>query len=437
MISAEQLKAEQAEEAEKGEGEEGEAEDKPVTIVEGDEYVQRQVPIAEPEYTTIEETEKTIELLAFAKAYHASYECSARNINFKPTIMFAQRVETFTIKNTSQVALNYYCKIVDAETGVVNEKPFSVSPRTSTIEPDCSDSITMTFAPNIKDCRSIRRLLSVKIANLDPELEPLIIEVSGIGERPICSFELPSVERESSAVDSKYKVIEFTSLGTKVRNTKQFMVRNPTGQGYEFEWERVDQKQASVEGKSDADNKFTVQTTRGVVLSGKKEAMILHYTPDTVGEHESFWNFKIPSENIVQPFRLVGTVIEPMVLFEAGKINFGPLLLGGKSGVQRINLVNNEIIPFQFSFSRKSMKGHEGNSLSVKPLQGTIPPQGSLPIEVKFNPTQEISYNYNLVCNVRRKAKPLILNVKGIGYTIHHKVLLEGQAAPITKEDPA
>ena len=41
LISAEQLKAEQAEEAEKGEGEEGEAEDKPVTIVEGDEYVQR------------------------------------------------------------------------------------------------------------------------------------------------------------------------------------------------------------------------------------------------------------------------------------------------------------------------------------------------------------------------------------------------------------
>ena len=39
-----------------------------------------------------------------------------------------------------------------------------------------------------------------------------------------------------------------------------------------------------------------------------------------------------------------------------------------------------------------------------------------------FKPRFELSYNYNLVCNVKRKMRPLVLNVKGVGYTIHHSV---------------
>ena len=33
------------------------------------------------------------------------------------------------------------------------------------------------------------------------------------------------------------KVLEIESLGVRVRNTKRFMVLNPTGIGYEFFWE--------------------------------------------------------------------------------------------------------------------------------------------------------------------------------------------------------
>jgi hydrocephalus-inducing protein len=33
-----------------------------------------------------------------------------------------------------------------------------------------------------------------------------------------------------------------------------------------------------------------------------------------------------------------------------------------------------------------------------------------------------LHYNYNLTCNVKRKARPLVLNVKGEGYKIHHSV---------------
>jgi hydrocephalus-inducing protein len=126
--------------------------------------------------------------------------------------------------------------------------------------------------------------------------------------------------------------------------------------------------------------------------------MVFEYTPDNVGEHESFWRFKIPSEDIVQPFMVVGFVVEPIVLFETGKINFGPLLLGGKSR-EKINLINQEHLPFTFNFNKNSVKENPdyGDSLQITPISGTIPPQSQMPIEVLFKPKYETDYNYNLI----------------------------------------
>jgi len=55
-------------------------------------------------------------------------------------------------------------------------------------------------------------------------------------------------------------------------------------------------------------------------------------------------------------------------------------------------------------------------------MSGVVPALSSLPIDITFTPKYELTYNYNLVCNVKRKARPLILNVKGEGYKIHHTV---------------
>lgn len=93
-------------------------------------------------------------------------------------------------------------------------------------------------------------------------------------------------------VDSKFKIIEFESLGTNIKNTKRFMAVNPTSQGYEFEWEEIPNENKQVKPL------FKCITNKGTILSGKKSEMIFEYTPDQVGEHESYWLFKIPSENI-------------------------------------------------------------------------------------------------------------------------------------------
>lgn len=95
-------------------------------------------------------------------------------------------------------------------------------------------------------------------------------------------------------IDSKYKIIEFDSLGTLIKNTRRFMAVNPTGQGYEFEWEEIQE-----EGNKRSKPLFKCLTTTGLILSGKKFEMAFEYVPDTVGEHEAKYIFRIPKMNVV------------------------------------------------------------------------------------------------------------------------------------------
>lgn len=230
-------------------------------------------------------------------------------------------------------------------------------------------------------------------------------------------------------IDPKYKIIEFDSLGTNIKNTRRFMAVNPTATGFEFEWSQVQEE----EGKREKPI-FKNLTQKGVILSGKKYEMCFEYTPDNVGEHESEWMFSIPSENITQHFLVVGRVNEPNVLFETGKIKFGPLLLEGKNR-EVVNIINQEHIPFSFSFAKESVKGSTdyGDSLRVSPISGVVPAQSQIPVEVLFQPKYELTYNYNLTCNVKRKARPLVLNVKGEGYKIHHAVYADVNREHVTQ----
>jgi len=73
------------------------------------------------------------------------------------------------------------------------------------------------------------------------------------------------------------------------------------------------------------------------------------------------------------------------VLFETGKIKFGPLLLGGKNR-EVVQLINQEHIPFSFSFAKESVRGSPdyGEALKVSPMSGVVPAGSQVPVEVMF-----------------------------------------------------
>lgn len=230
---------------------------------------------------------------------HASYECNLQQIDFKPTLMYASRSHKFTIKNTSMINLHYNFKIVNASTAILDAGAYQIIPKKGTIAPDCDENFIVKFSP-LEVENDFQRLLSANIQNLSPEQEPLCIEANGVADRPVIHFELPTSQyrdrkdKDLAPVEQNMKVIDFESLGTNIRNTKRFMTVNPTSQGYEFEWEEVED-----DGKRQKPA-FKCITPKGLILSGKKFEMVFEYTPDSVGEHESRWQFRIPSENIVQ-----------------------------------------------------------------------------------------------------------------------------------------
>lgn len=340
--------------------------------------------VPEPEHEKVEGSERAVALKTSLVCDFARYECATTRMDFKPTLMYAQRTHKFTIKNTSLISLHYNFKITNPETGILDAGAYSIFPKKGSIAPGCDDNFLVKFAPMEIEA-DFGRTICANFQHLDPEQQPLEISAHGVAERPVIHFELPPSayrerkEKDMTPVDSKYKLIEFESLGTSIRNTRRFMAVNPTGQGYEFEWEEVPDEARK--------NKplFKCLTQRGVILSGKKAEMVFEYTPDTVGEHESQWVFRIPAENIVQHFLVVGRVNEPNVLFETGKIKFGPLLLQGKNR-EVVSLINQEHIPFSFSFAKESVKGSPdfGDSLRVSPMSGVVPAQSEVPVEVLF-----------------------------------------------------
>ena len=254
--------------------------------------------IAQPDYTKVDGSDKNVPLKTSLVCDLAKYECQTKTIEFKPTLMYASRSYKFAIKNTSLITMNYNFKIVNSETGVLDAGPYTVIPKKGTIAAGCDDTFIVKFSP-IEVEHDFSRILSANIENLSPDAKPLIIEVNGIAERPIVHFELPPStykerkEKDMVAVDNKYKIIEFDSLGTNIKNTKRFMAVNPTGQGYEFEWEEIPDEHKKLKPM------FKCITPKGVILSGKKFEMVFEYIPDYVGEHESYWLFKVPSEKIV------------------------------------------------------------------------------------------------------------------------------------------
>ena len=49
-----------------------------------------------------------------------------------------------------------------------------------------------------------------------------------------------------------------------------------------------------------------------------------------------------------------------------------------------------------------------------------------LPIQIRFTAAQEREYSFNLLCQVKRKLKPLVLNVKAQGYAINTVIACKG-----------
>ncbi|CAM6101477.1 unnamed protein product [Calypogeia fissa] len=404
----------------------------------------------EPLHDVVPDTNKTMVLKLHAVADMIRYECSARSIHFKSTMMFQARTFSFSLKNLSRANLVFRWQMHMQDGQPDSGSLYAVSPDSGSLTAESSITVSVKFSPcEVEDCT---RLLQCEIPGLDPQWMPLSLPVTGHVNRPWCHFKLPksnyiSGKRRSQALvgpdgdvgplHPDMKVIEIKSLGINVQNFMTFTAVNPTSLVYKFLWEAITtpsqtwaEDEPLVQSALDKlEEPFRCLCKAGEINPGEGYEMNFEFCPLRYELQERFWTFRIPALDISVPFLLVGFVDKPKLHFDHAVVNFGKVQVGTK-GESRILLVNREDTPFPFSFDKSTYlrTQFEQNPLDpvllLLPQHGTLSGNSETPIDIKFMPMGEGPQNFNVVCNLK-KSLQLTVNVKGEGYTIHDKVFLE------------
>lgn len=409
-------------------------EDAPEDWVPAQKKVEETAP--EPGYEPIADTaidDKSLKVDVVSD--YGKLECEVTELQFKSTMMYQTRRHTFDVTNAGLASIDYRWTMCEPSGAPYSGTYFNVSPERGSLGAGQTAQVSVAFQPlEVDQCHM---LLKCEVPNLEEGgAQPPQISCHAASLRPMCHFELPDSDYVTAGrrsddlrgpggsvgpLDPDTKVIEFESLGSKVRNTNRFMVLNPTNFSYEFTWKCVDSQRVG--------SPFRCVNTSGLVLSGKKFEMVFEFTPekDEPRVQESHWVFTIPEYKVRAPFVLAGTVSEPRVTLSVPHINFQSMLLKGKAS-KTVTLINSEHIPFSFAFDTSSLETGGGvPPILLEPSSGTVGGESSTEIEVTFCPRLEKVYNFNLPCVVRTKPSPINLNVKGEGYMVHDVLMLEGE----------
>nr|CCA18905.1 PREDICTED: similar to hydrocephalus inducing putati [Albugo laibachii Nc14] len=422
------------------------------------------IQLLEPEFESVRDA-KSIPIEMFAVADLLRFECSESKLIFQPTYMLQSCTHDIRIENQSETRLSFVWHWIrrthgdsnvyagaaseeyvnsgflpfGADCAMQEECPFEIYPNNGVIQPKMSETFTIRFSPvEVNDFAYLlvfQSTTELRLLPLDSGSKTTFenqqarfeVDVTGHSLRPVCHFDLelsdyaqrrstkPSGSQDDRGLlNSSSRVIEIESLGVRVRNTRHFHVINTTNVAYDFTW--------VPEGILNSCFRFI--TPKGQLLPGKRFEMIVEFTPHHLEPQESFWRFEIPHFQLSQKFLVSGFTNEPKLMFDRGSVNFNMSLIGKKS-LQTVYIINQEQIPFDFVFDKNSIdSGCEMSSLGIYPLSGTIPPNGKAQVDVQFMPKEEKSYNFNLICIIRRKPARLSLNIKGEGFDIHESLLV-------------
>jgi hydrocephalus-inducing protein len=421
--------------------------------------------VVDDKYTT-----QQVVLTCGGVADNIGFDCEGNNetLAFIPTYIFQSAQHKFTFKNTSNIKLpiNWsWENLTNArKTASTSSRPvtssniikfdpndipcpFKVEPDECVLAPNSSKEFFVKFAP-MDAGDFIYRLngnfFGNKENNNKPSSSPVNMIFQGLAKRPVCHIDvketldylsrrLPNLKNEnglnSSIETSDLKVVEVESVGLRTRNTFKFYITNTTNESYEFLWETM----------GEASPFWRCVQSAGMMFPGKRIEMLFEYLPEDINVSEAFYKFTIPKMGLTQIFLFSGKVNEPKVSFSTSKLDFHSVMLGGEGITETVLLENQEHLPFNFVFDKYSLMqldGPQGPVLEIHPKEGTVPPHGKMSVQFFFKPQEEVIYNYNIVCLVKRKPNKLNINIKGEGYAVHPQIQLE-QTIALVPETPA
>ncbi|KAM3920677.1 hydrocephalus-inducing protein homolog [Leptodactylus fuscus] len=431
----------------------------------------------EPAYMVLNEEVRELELLVTGTVDYARYVAKCEAVHFKDTLLYQTRVYKFLMQNTGTVQLQFFWQVQaegqrkqgqddtgeplgTSRSSSINSRPSSALESLSSLQPVLAEASSFSVQPNsgiipagekqeflIKfsptQVGEFEGCLNCRIPNMSPGDQEPMLPVTGRSLLPYCHFQLEDSDYISSGrrnpelcgprgapsgttLEPNTRVVEFTSVGVRTKNSRTFSIVNPTSSLYSFLW--------TCEDPPNLQNPpaFRCLNEQGVIQAGKKIEITFEFIPQVLDITESFWKFLIPEQNISVSFLLVGKAVEPSVSLDRSHLNFRSLLIGQEVR-ESIYLINSEMKSFSFAI-RDSSRFSEGcsHSLTVRPMEGTIPPQSRVPISVSFTPSTVGEVNFNLVCDVKTKTEPLYLNVKADGHSTQVSVQCQDNTGTVT-----
>ncbi|NWI09406.1 HYDIN protein, partial [Crypturellus soui] len=445
----------------------------------------------EPAHTVLEESVREVELHLSAVIDYAEFKMDTDMIQFKETLLFQTRTFTFPLFNTGNVALEYAWMAdaedkravsstgelfltsperdlhsstsgacVKLQTSRCSSQPscaparlsspcsslstidtrsqFVVEPCSGTIPAGQEQLFQMKFCP--VDVGEFESCMLCSIPNLKPNQKGPEVVVRGKSLLPHCHFELedsdyitanrrnPDLQGpKGTMLDPKTRVIEFSAVGVCSRNSRAFMLMNPTSSTYSFQWTCQD-PEAPKEQPA-----FSCLTERGQILPEKKVEIKFEFIPQHLDITESFWLFTIPEQSVSIPFLLVGHATDPLVSLDRSHLNFHSLLVGHEV-YQTIHMINSEKEAFSFAFRESSFFPEACNAcLTVEPREGSVAALSRCPITISFLPFLEGDVAFSLLCDVKRKPLPLSLNIKATAYSMTMCVRFEDREGSVAE----
>ena len=414
--------------------------------------------------------DQTVVVTCNAVADIPKFTCESHQgkINFRPTYMLQSTVHRFTVTNDSKVSLPIRWSLEDIKQRKHGQRgttagsrrplsfgqspligpPFTVEPSDCVISPNDTKEFKLTFLP--LDADDYVYVLTgetsggattggdshtppVDGSTPTQGLNSIRMVCRGSAMRPVCHFELKEspdyLSRRPGNLKNEFgmlspiectdiKMVELESTGLRTRNTYRFHIINPTSDNYEFLWEAVGEPCPF----------WRCVQSAGMLFAGKRIEMVFEYLPDEVAVAEAFFKFKLANAGLEQLFVFAGKVVEPKVSFSSNKVDFHAMVMGGQGNTETVYLDNHEHLPFHFAFDRTTLLQLEGTSgpiIDITPKSGTVLPQSRCAIVLSFRPQEEVVYNFNVLCDVKRKPNKLSLNIKGEGYAVHPLLQLE------------
>ncbi|KAG9391445.1 Flagellar-associated PapD-like [Carpediemonas membranifera] len=377
------------------------------------------------------------------KSYH---------IQFAGTIMYETRAVTVPLANTGSVAVEYSWMVerkeIEGDIGVQADPGFTVAPAHGSVPPGETAQLSFQFHP--QQAMAYEGFAALTVAGLEHEMEDeahahkFLVYLDSATLQPDIHFNLDVSQQyllntadlrppESGWERSEAKVFRIDATGLRVRKSGHFTAIVPVvpGQAFTreptFRWLPVGDKPKSLAVTTASGSLIRDQAT-----SSYRKQMSFEFIPTHMERVEAYLNLEVSVQgrprNIV-PFLVLGFPSEPDVSVNRSSINFGSLLIGSEQEqVKAVTLTNNSEMTLSFrDFAVQLARGDKTPpAVTIEPAEGHIDANSSVELAIKFRPTEEREYNYQIVGRVDRKETPISINVKGVGFAVHEELILAG-----------